>query len=368
MKRALITGITGQDGSYLAELLLAKGYEVHGLVRRTAREHHGALGALGEHNLHRIRLHEGDLLDAASLLRVVQAVEPDEVYNLAAQTHVGSSFHSAELTTEVNALGVLRLLQALTASGQGERIRFYQASTSEMFGGGQDGLQSERTPFRPRSPYGVSKLFAHWTTVNFREAFGVHSCCGILFNHESPRRGRDFVTRKITSGLAGFVVGHAPCLQLGNLDARRDWGHARDFVRAQWLMLQQDTPREFVIATGVQHSVREFVTWAGEDLGLVLEFEGAGVDEVGRVSAVTGPAEGRVRVGQIAVRVSPEFFRPAEVPALVGDATDARDLLGWSPSVSARELCSEMAAADLERAEGHHQSRKPSVPKTEHSR
>ena len=352
MRRALITGITGQDGSYLAELLLSQGYEVHGIVRRTSRESGSALDALAPHHRQRIRLHEGDLLDAGSLHRILRDVEPEEIYNLAAQTHVGASFRSAELTAEVNGLGVLKLLQAVQLAGLTNSVRFYQASTSELFGEVQESPQSERTPFHPRSPYGVAKLFAHWTTVNFREAFGLFACSGILFNHESPRRGHEFVTRKITRGLVQFLEGRAPCIQLGNLDARRDWGHARDYVRAQWLMLQQDQPRDFVVATGTQHSVREFVTWAGADLGMTIEFEGTGSNEVGRVTEVAGFASGRVGVGEVAVRVSSALFRPAEVSSLVGDASDARQLLGWSPTVTARELCTEMVEADLRSAQG----------------
>lgn len=350
MKRALITGITGQDGSYLAELLLAKGYDVHGLVRPSARTQEGGLAALSPHHRVRLHLHEGDLLDSASLQRIVGEVRPHELYNLAAQTHVGSSFGAPEVTAQVNALGPLRLLEGIRSAGLADHVRFYQASTSELFGDVVEAPQREATPFRPRSPYGTAKLFAHWTTVNFREAYGLYACNGILFNHESPRRGLEFVTRKITRGLVALVQGRSPCLKLGNLSARRDWGHARDYVEAQWLMLQQDRPRDFVIATGTQHSVREFVKWSGAELGLEITFEGDGVDEVGRVTHVEGEARRAVEVGSVAVRVSAEHFRPAEVGTLVGDASHAHEVLGWRPTVTARELCSEMVAADLESA------------------
>jgi GDPmannose 4,6-dehydratase len=348
MKSAFITGITGQDGSYLAEDLLQRGYAVHGLVRPSSSHSGWRIDHLRSDK--RLFLHDGDVTDGSRVTRLLGEIAPDEVYNLAAQTHVAKSFESPELTAEVNALGAVRLLSALQALGLGGRTRFYQASTSELFGAVPDSPQSEQTPFHPRSPYGASKLYAHWVTVNFREAHGFFACCGILFNHESPRRGEEFVTRKITRGLARVSQGLQGEIRLGNLDARRDWGHAQDYVRMQWQMLQQDVPEDFVIATGTQHSVREFVCWAAEDLGISLSFEGQGPEEIARVSSVTGDSAAHVAPGQVLVRVAPRLFRSAEVGSLCGDASKARRQLGWRPSVSARQLCTEMVAADLELA------------------
>jgi GDPmannose 4,6-dehydratase len=353
MKKALITGITGQDGSYLAELLIAKGYEVHGIKRRASSFNTQRIDHIYQDphsNDPHMVLHYGDLTDSSNLTRVLSEVAPDEIYNLGAQSHVGVSFEAPEYTANVDALGTLRLLEAMRFLGMEQRARFYQASTSELFGLVQETPQRETTPFHPRSPYAVAKLYAHWITVNYREAYGMYACNGILFNHESPRRGETFVTRKITRGLANISQGLERCLYLGNLDALRDWGHARDYVAMQWLMLQQDEPRDFVIATGEQYSVRQFVLWAAEELGIALRFEGSGLDEVGIVDRLDDDGHGWVKPGDTIVRVDPRYFRPAEVETLLGDAAAARELLGWTPSVTARELCSEMVAADLEAA------------------
>src|ERR1700692_1099203 len=324
-KIALITGITGQDGAYLAEFLLSKGYEVHGIKRRTSLFNTGRIDHLYQDphdpDVH-FRLHYGDMTDASSLLHVVQKVRPDEIYNLAAQSHVGVSFESPEYTANVDALGTLRVLDAIRVLGMTENVRFYQASTSELFGRAQEIPQKETTPFYPRSPYGVAKLYGYWITVNYREAYGMYACNGILFNHESPVRGETFVTRKITRGLARLKVGLQDCVFLGNLDAKRDWGHARDYVEMQWLMLQQDKPEDYVIATGQQYSVREFVIAAANELGMKLTWRGHGVEEQ------AFDARGR-RV----VAVDPHYFRPAEVSTLVGDASKARAKLGWEPKV-----------------------------------
>ncbi len=338
-KRALITGITGQDGAYLAELLLSKGYEVHGIKRRSSSFNTERIDHLYQdpHESDvRLRLHYGDLTDAANLIRIVQEVEPDEVYNLGAQSHVAVSFETAEYTANADGLGCLRLLEAIRLLKLGERTRFYQAATSEMFGKVQETPQRETTPFYPRSPYGAAKVYAYWMTVNYREAYGMFACNGILFNHESPLRGETFVTRKITRGLSRIHVGLQPCIYLGNLDARRDWGHARDFVRAQWLMLQQAEARDYVIATGEQRSVRQFVELAGRELGMRIEWRGTGVDEQG-IDA---------RSGRVVVRVDPRYFRPAEVATLLGDSTRARTELGWQPEISFDTLVTEMVAAD----------------------
>ncbi len=356
-KTALITGITGQDGSYLAELLLSKGYAVHGLKRRASlfntqrvdhlyRDPHDARADGGA-----MTLHYGDLTDGSSLARLVSALRPDEVYNLAAQSHVAVSFEMPEYTADVVAMGTLRLLEAIRSAGLVGHTRFYQAGSSEMFGLVQETPQRERTPFHPRSPYGVSKVFAHWITVNYREAHGLFACNGLLFNHESPRRGETFVTRKITRGLCHVALGLQPRLYLGNLDARRDWGHARDFVQAQWLMLQQAAPDDYVIATGEQHAVRDFVTWAAEDLGIGLQFEGHGLEERGVVARVDDPAATPgVHPGDCIVQVDPRYLRPAEVDTLLGEAAKARAALGWAPRTGARALCREMVAEDLEAA------------------
>ncbi len=340
MRKALITGITGQDGAHLAEFLLGKGYEVHGVKRRASSFNTERIDHLyqdpHEHDV-RMRLHYGDLTDATNLIRIVQQVQPDEIYNLAAQSHVAVSFETPEYTANADALGTLRLLEAIRILGLSEKTRFYQASTSEMFGKVQETPQRETTPFYPRSPYGVAKAYAHWITVNYREAYGLYACSGILFNHESPIRGETFVTRKITRALARIHEGLEGCLYIGNLDAMRDWGHAKDFVRAQWLMLQQETPEDFVIATGEQHSVRDFVSRAARCLDMRIDWRGQGSEEHGVDT----------RTGQTLVRVDPHYFRPTEVDALLGDATKARTKLGWAPEHSFDELIEEMVREDL---------------------
>ncbi|HJU41048.1 MAG TPA: GDP-mannose 4,6-dehydratase [Tahibacter sp.] len=350
-KRALVTGITGQDGAYLAELLIAKGYEVHGVKRRTSSFNSERIDHL-YHELDeavpKVHLHYGDLTDSLSLLRLVQLVQPDEIYNLGAQSHVAVSFEEPEYTANADALGTLRLLEAIRVLGMAGRCRFYQASTSELFGLVAATPQNETTPFHPRSPYGVAKLYAHWITRNYREAYGLYACSGILFNHESPIRGETFVTRKITRGLARCAHGLQSCVYLGNLDARRDWGHARDYVEAQWLMLQQDAPRDYVIATGEQHSVRDFVVLAARAIGLELEFRGDGADEH---AVVVRCDAGRLAPGTVVVRIHPQYFRPAEVDTLVGDADLARRELGWRPRTTFAQLVDEMARADFALAE-----------------
>ena len=353
-KTALITGITGQDGSYLAELLLEKGYEVHGIKRRSSSLNTQRVDHLYE-DPHasdgRFQLHYGDMTDSLSLTRLLQQVEPDEVYNLAAQSHVAVSFEAPEYTADVDALGTLRLLEGIRLLGLTEKTRFYQASTSELYGLVQEVPQTEKTPFYPRSPYAVAKLYSHWITVNYREAHGMYACNGILFNHESPRRGETFVTRKITRGLARIAHGLDDCLYLGNLDALRDWGHARDYVRMQWMMLQQDKPEDFVIATGQQASVRDFVRMVAEAMGVTLEFEGVGEVETGRIAAITGDRLGGMAVGDVIVRVDERYFRPAEVETLLGSPEKAQSLLAWSPPRDLAALCREMADHDLELAE-----------------
>jgi GDPmannose 4,6-dehydratase len=339
-KRALITGITGQDGAYLAEFLLGKGYEVHGVKRRSSSFNTERIDHLYQDPHERdvrLHLHYGDLTDATNVVRIIQKVQPDEIYNLAAQSHVAVSFETPEYTANADALGTLRILEAVRILTREGQTRFYQASTSEMFGKVQETPQRETTPFYPRSPYGVAKLYAHWITVNYREAYGLYACSGILFNHESPIRGETFVTRKITRALARIHEGLDTCLYLGNLDSRRDWGHARDYVRAQWLMLQQDEPEDYVIATGEQHSVREFVTRAGAELGMRIEWRGSGRDEQGVDTAS----------GRTIVEIDPRYYRPTEVDALLGDATKARTKLGWRPLISFGELVKEMVAEDL---------------------
>jgi GDPmannose 4,6-dehydratase len=339
-KRALLTGITGQDGAYLAEFLLRKGYEVHGIKRRASLFNTDRIDHLYEDphaNDVRLKLHYGDLTDATNVLRIIQQVQPDEIYNLAAQSHVQVSFETPEYTANADGLGALRILEALRILKLERRTRFYQASTSEMFGLTRESPQNEQTPFHPRSPYGVAKLYAHWITVNYREAYGLYACSGILFNHESPIRGETFVSRKITRGLTRIAVGLQSCLYLGNLEARRDWGHARDYVEAQWLMLQQEGPRDYVIATGRQHSVREFIEQAAAHLDMRIEWRGRGTEEVG-VNRKTG---------NTVVRIDPRYLRPAEVDTLLGDASRARTELGWAPRVSFEELVREMVDADL---------------------
>jgi len=350
-KRALITGVTGQDGAYLAEFLLKKGYEVHGIKRRSSSFNTDRIDHLyqdpHESNV-RFVLHYGDLTDSTNLIRILQQVQPDEIYNLGAQSHVAVSFETPEYTANADALGALRLLEAIRILGLGDKTRFYQASTSELYGKVREVPQRETTPFYPRSPYGVAKLYAYWITVNYREAYGFYACNGILFNHESPIRGETFVSRKITRGLARIVTGLQDKLYLGNLNARRDWGHARDYVEAQWLMLQQDAPDDYVIATGEQHSVRELVERAAAELDIAIEWQGKGVDEVGRVASA--PPDSRLKPGQVIVAVDPRYFRPAEVDTLLGDASKAREKLGWKPRTTFAELVREMVREDLELA------------------
>jgi GDPmannose 4,6-dehydratase len=356
MTTALITGITGQDGSYLAEFLLAKGYEVHGIKRRASLFNTQRIDHIYEdpHVEHpRLVLHYGDLTDSSSLTRILQQVQPDEVYNLGAQSHVAVSFESPEYTANVDALGTLRLLEAIRLLGFAARTRFYQASSSEMYGLVQETPQNETTPFYPRSPYAVAKAYAYWITVNYREAYGMFACNGILFNHESPRRGETFVTRKITRGLCNVAQGLESCVYLGNLGALRDWGHARDYVRMQWLMLQQEEPEDFVIATGRQYSVREFVCWSAAELGITVEFRGQGVGEHAVVTHVAGDKAPAVRAGNIVVRVDPRYFRPAEAETLLGDPSKAKAKLGWEPQITAQQMCAEMVAEDLKAAQRH---------------
>lgn len=350
MKKALITGITGQDGSYLAEFLLQKGYEVHGIKRRsslfnTQRVDHIYQDPHVEDQ--RFILHYGDLTDSSNLTRIIQEVQPDEVYNLGAQSHVAVSFDSPEYTADVDAMGTLRLLESIRLLGLENKTRFYQASTSELFGLTQETPQKETTPFYPRSPYGVAKLYAYWITVNYREAYGMFACNGILFNHESPRRGETFVTRKITRGLANISQGLEKCLYMGNMNALRDWGHAKDYVRMQWMMLQHETPEDFVIATGVQISVRDFIHMSALNLGITLRFEGEGLDERGIVDSIQGENAPALKVGDVIVAVDERYFRPAEVDTLLGDPSKAKRKLGWKPEITVEEMCAEMVAADL---------------------
>ena len=350
MKKALITGVTGQDGSYLAEFLLAKGYEVHGIKRRASQFNTQRIDHIYEdpHVQHqRFKLHYGDLADSSNLTRIVSMVRPDEVYNLGAQSHVAVSFEAPEYTADVDALGTLRLLEAIRFVGLEKSTRFYQASTSELYGLVREVPQTETTPFHPRSPYAVAKMYAYWITVNYREAYGMYACNGILFNHESPRRGETFVTRKITRGLANIAQGLEKCLYMGNMDALRDWGHAKDYVRMQWMMLQQEVAEDFVIATGVQYSVRQFVQWTAVELGLTLRFEGQGVDEKAYVATITGDKAPALQVGDCVVAIDPRYFRPAEVESLLGDPTKAKTRLGWVPEITAQIMCAEMVANDL---------------------
>lgn len=354
MKKALITGITGQDGSYLAEFLLTKGYEVHGIKRRassfnTQRVDHIYQDPHVENQ--NFVLHYGDLSDSSNLTRILQQVQPDEVYNLGAQSHVAVSFEAPEYTADVDAMGALRLLEAIRLLGMEKKTRFYQASTSELFGLVQETPQSETTPFHPRSPYAVAKLYAYWAAVNYREAYGMYACNGILFNHESPRRGETFVTRKITRGLANIAEGLESCLYMGNIDALRDWGHAKDYVRMQWMMLQQDHPEDYVIATGLQYSVRQFIQWSAHELGIELRFENKGVDETAIVASVSGNKAPSVKVGDVVLRIDPRYFRPAEVETLLGDPRKAKENLGWVPEITAQEMCAEMVAHDLKDAQ-----------------
>jgi len=352
-KVALITGVTGQDGSYLAEFLLEKGYKVHGIKRRaslfnTQRVDH--IYQAPHFDNANFKLHFGDLTDTSNLVRIVQETQPDEIYNLGAQSHVAVSFESPEYTADVDAIGTLRLLEAIRILGLEKKTRFYQASTSELYGLVQETPQKETTPFYPRSPYAVAKMYAYWITVNYREAYGIYACNGILFNHESPRRGETFVTRKITRGLANIAQGLEKCLYMGNLDALRDWGHARDYVRMQWLMLQQEVPEDFVVSTGLQFSVRQFILWSAEELGLTLTFSGEGVDEIAKVVDIRGDKTPSIGRGDIVVRIDPRYFRPTEVESLLGDPAKAKHKLGWSAEITVQEMCAEMVAADLEEA------------------
>ncbi|MFQ3192166.1 MAG: GDPmannose 4,6-dehydratase [Paraglaciecola sp.] len=359
-KVALITGVTGQDGSYLAELLLEKGYKVHGIKRRasslnTQRVDHIYQDS-HEGNVN-FFLHYGDLSDSSNLTRIIQDVQPDEVYNLGAQSHVAVSFEAPEYTADVDALGALRILEAIRFLGLEKKTRFYQASTSELYGEVQEIPQKETTPFHPRSPYAVAKMYAYWITVNYRESYGMYACNGILFNHESPRRGETFVTRKITRALSNISQGLEKCLFLGNMDALRDWGHAKDYVRMQWMMLQQDVADDFVIATGKQISVREFVTLSAKELGITLRFEGEGIEEKGFVEAISTDSSGNlcpgIKVGDVIVQVDPKYFRPAEVETLLGDPTKAKEKLGWVPEITVEEMCAEMVQNDLAKAKQH---------------
>ena len=344
IKVALITGITGQDGSYLAELLLDKGYIVHGIKRRASSFNTDRIDHIFQDphlNNARFKLHYGDLSDSTNLIRIIQETQPDEIYNLGAQSHVAVSFESPEYTADVDAMGTLRILEAIRILGLEKKTRFYQASTSELFGLVQETPQKETTPFYPRSPYAVAKLYAYWICVNYREAYGVYACNGILFNHESPRRGETFVTRKITRGLANISQGLEDCLYMGNIDALRDWGHAKDYVRMQWMMLQQDQPEDFVIATGVQHTVRQFIQWTADALGMELRWEGKGVEEQAYWN------------GKPIVKIDPRYFRPTEVETLLGDPSKAKEKLGWVPEITVQEMCKEMVAHDLDQAKQH---------------
>jgi GDPmannose 4,6-dehydratase len=343
-KVALITGITGQDGSYLAEFLLDEGYTVHGIKRRASSFNTDRIDHIFQDphvDNARIKLHYGDLTDTSNLIRIIQETQPDEIYNLGAQSHVAVSFESPEYTADVDAMGTLRLLEAIRILGLEKKTRFYQASTSELYGLVQETPQKETTPFYPRSPYAVAKMYAYWICVNYREAYGIYACNGILFNHESPRRGETFVTRKITRGMANINQGLEDCLYMGNIDALRDWGHAKDYVRMQWMMLQQDQPEDFVIATGVQYSVRQFINWTAEALGMALRWKGEGVNEVAYWNE------------KPVVRIDPRYFRPTEVETLLGDPRKAKQKLGWVPEITAQEMCKEMVAHDLEQAKQH---------------
>jgi len=356
MKKALITGVTGQDGSYLAEFLLAKGYEVHGIKRRASSFNTERVDHIYQdrHELNpKFFLHYGDLTDTSNLTRILKEVQPDEVYNLGAQSHVAVSFEAPEYTADVDAIGTLRLLEAIRFLGLEKKTKFYQASTSELYGEVREIPQKETTPFHPRSPYAVAKMYAYWITVNYRESYGMYACNGILFNHESPRRGETFVTRKITRGLANISQGLEQCLYLGNMDALRDWGHAKDYVRMQWMMLQQEQPADFVIATGKQISVREFVQLSAKELGITLEFSGKGVEEIATVVAIEGDSAHALKVGDVIVRVDPRYFRPAEVETLLGDPTKAKEKLGWEPEITVEEMCAEMVQHDLAKAKQH---------------
>ena len=352
-KRALITGITGQDGSYLAEFLLEKGYEVHGIKRRSSSFNTERIDHIFEDpqiENKKLILHYGDLTDSSNLIRIISEIKPHEIYNLAAQSHVAVSFEVPEYTADVDALGTLRLLEAIRFLGLKDHTRFYQASTSELYGLVQEVPQNEKTPFYPRSPYAVAKLYAYWIVKNYRESYGLFACNGILFNHESPRRGETFVTRKITMGIANISVGLQDCLYLGNLTALRDWGHAQDYVRMQWMMLQNNDPEDFVIATGTQYSVRQFILWSAKYAGFEISFQGDGLDEVGVVSKVSGDVKNNLNVGDIVIRVNPRYFRPAEVETLLGDPRKAEKQLGWVPEITVQDMCAEMVNSDIKEA------------------
>jgi GDPmannose 4,6-dehydratase len=352
-KIALITGITGQDGSYLAEFLLDKGYIVHGIKRRASSFNTQRVDHIYQdphiENAH-FKLHYGDLSDTSNLVRIIQETQPDEIYNLGAQSHVAVSFESPEYTADVDAIGTLRILEAIRILGLEKKTRFYQASTSELYGLVQETPQKETTPFYPRSPYAVAKMYAYWITINYREAYGIYACNGILFNHESPRRGETFVTRKITRGLANIAQGLEKCLYMGNIDALRDWGHAKDYVRMQWMMLQQDKPEDFVIATGMQYSVRQFIKWSAAELGLGLKFDGEGVNEKATITEIKGDRAPALKVGDVVMQIDSRYFRPTEVETLLGDPTKAKEKLGWMPEINVQQMCVEMMAADLQEA------------------
>lgn len=353
MKKALITGITGQDGSYLAEFLLKKGYEVHGIKRRSSSFNTERIDHIFEdpHIDHaKLFLHYGDMSDSTNLTNIINKVKPNEIYNLAAQSHVAVSFEMPEYTADIDAVGALRILEAIKFLGMSESVRFYQASSSELYGLVQETPQTESTPFYPRSPYGVAKLYAYWITKNYREAYGMYACNGILFNHESPRRGETFVTRKITRGVCNVALGLDKCLFLGNLDAKRDWGHAKDYVRMQWMMLQQEEPNDYVISTGEQYSVRQFLEWSANELGISLIFKGKGIDEVAIVDEITGDKAPALSKGDILCRIDSRYFRPAEVDTLIGDSSKAKRELNWIPEISSKELCIEMVEHDLNAA------------------
>ena len=353
MKKALITGITGQDGSYLTEFLLEKGYEVHGIKRRSSSLNTQRLDHIYQdphsENVN-LKLHYGDLTDSSNLTRILKDIEPDEVYNLGAQSHVAVSFDSPEYTADVDAMGTLRLLEAIRFLKLENKTRFYQASTSELYGLVQETPQSETTPFYPRSPYAVAKMYAYWIAVNYRESYGMYACNGILFNHESPRRGETFVTRKITRGLTNIALGVESCLYMGNINALRDWGHAKDYVRMQWMMLQEDTPDDFVIATGKQYSVREFIKWSAHELGVKISFSGDGINEIATIENIDGDLAPALKVGDVVMRIDPKYFRPAEVETLLGDPSKAKDKLGWVPEITAQEMCAEMVIEDYKAA------------------
>jgi GDPmannose 4,6-dehydratase len=353
-KVALITGITGQDGSYLAEFLLEKGYIVHGIKRRASSFNTQRIDHIYEdphvNNAH-LKLHYGDLTDTSNLVRIIQETQPDEIYNLGAQSHVAVSFESPEYTADVDAIGTLRILEAIRILGLEKKTRFYQASTSELYGLVQEIPQKETTPFYPRSPYAVAKLYAYWITVNYREAYGIYACNGILFNHESPRRGETFVTRKITRGLCNIAQGLEKCLYMGNIDALRDWGHTKDYVRMQWMMLQQEKPEDFVIATGVQFTVRQFIQWSAEELGITLRFEGKGCNEKGIVETISGNNSPALKEGDVIMQIDSRYFRPTEVETLLGDPRKAMQKLGWTAEITAQQMCKEMVAIDLKQSQ-----------------